>query len=154
MFRLWRNPTPGASSECPRRGDPARAGGAAGPAVLLVQMRSGDAPGAWVLPGGHVEAGESLPTAAVRELQEETGLSAPKEGLRTVGTGVVRYDSGALAVGVNFTISYAATTGAVTAADDAAAARFWTPAEIRSGGGDAFLRFSGREQLLDAMENH
>lgn len=32
-------------------------------------------PGIWVTPGGHVDQGESLEAAVVRELQEETGLS-------------------------------------------------------------------------------
>ncbi len=30
----------------------------------------------WVLPGGHVEAGESLHTAMIREIQEEFGITA------------------------------------------------------------------------------
>jgi mutator protein MutT len=32
-------------------------------------------PNAWVFPGGHVELGESLEQAVVRELKEETGIS-------------------------------------------------------------------------------
>ena len=31
--------------------------------------------GAWVLPGGHIETGESLEECAVREICEETGIS-------------------------------------------------------------------------------
>ena len=31
-------------------------------------------PGAWVLPGGHIEVGESLEECAIREIKEETGI--------------------------------------------------------------------------------
>ena len=31
--------------------------------------------GAWVLPGGHIEPGESLEECAVREIYEETGIA-------------------------------------------------------------------------------
>ena len=40
--------------------------------VLLVRYRSG----AWAFPKGHVEAGETLEQAAVREVQEEGGVNA------------------------------------------------------------------------------
>lgn len=46
---------------------------------VLLQLRDDEPsirdPGLWVLPGGHVEEGESLTSAAQREFQEET--SAP-----------------------------------------------------------------------------
>ena len=36
----------------------------------------------WVPPGGHVEAGEELLTAGLRELEEETGLGVNKDTVR------------------------------------------------------------------------
>lgn len=42
--------------------------------LLLIQRGRGIAVGSWSLPGGRVEAGESLAEALQRELAEETGL--------------------------------------------------------------------------------
>ena len=44
---------------------------------VLLTKRSEDMnvfPGAWVLPGGHIEVGESLEECAIREVKEETGI--------------------------------------------------------------------------------
>lgn len=48
--------------------------------VLLVKRAKAPNAGLWALPGGLVDVGETLNQAAVREVQEETGLeiSAPK----------------------------------------------------------------------------
>ncbi len=42
--------------------------------ILLQNRRKGDWPG-YTLPGGHVEPGESIVEAAIREMWEETGLT-------------------------------------------------------------------------------
>ncbi|MFJ5228224.1 NUDIX hydrolase [Streptomyces sp. NPDC088400] len=60
--------------------------------ILLGRHRKGT----WELPGGSVEAGESLKEAVVRELAEESGLHAQPQNVRLLGTlldhvqGVVR----------------------------------------------------------------
>ena len=43
--------------------------------VLVAQRARGPALGIWTMPGGVVEAGESLTEALVREIQEETALT-------------------------------------------------------------------------------
>ncbi|MGW9460911.1 NUDIX domain-containing protein [Streptomyces globisporus] len=54
-------------------------------AVLLIQRRWDPHAASWALPGGHCDAGETSLQAAVRELEEETGITIPADTLRQVG---------------------------------------------------------------------
>lgn len=47
-----------------------------GDTVLLICRGKAPAAGQWSLPGGKLEAGESLHSACAREIREETGISA------------------------------------------------------------------------------
>lgn len=57
-----------------------------GDEALLVKIGYGSYKGMWMLPGGFVEAGESIEEAVVREVEEEAGINVkPKRivGLRS-----------------------------------------------------------------------
>jgi 8-oxo-dGTP diphosphatase len=56
-----------------------------GGALLLVRHKKPDRDAYWVLPGGRLEPGETIPECAVRELAEETGLTASFSGVLYVG---------------------------------------------------------------------
>jgi len=48
--------------------------------VLLIQRGSPPARGKWHAPGGRLEAGESIMAAALREVEEETGIGGVRLG--------------------------------------------------------------------------
>src|SRR5580704_4785409 len=54
----------------------------AGPQVLLGLKKTGFGAGKWVALGGHIEEGEKPEEAAVREVEEESGLIVPPDALQ------------------------------------------------------------------------
>jgi ADP-ribose pyrophosphatase YjhB (NUDIX family) len=64
--------------------------------VLLVQRGSPPSAGLWSLPGGLVEAGESLRQACRREVAEETGLEVEPRDLCMVAERLVHGEDGQL----------------------------------------------------------
>lgn len=56
---------------------------------VLLAYHSGD--GSWLLPGGSVQPGESLREAVVREVREETGISAKPDRPYAIVENVVRH---------------------------------------------------------------
>jgi ADP-ribose pyrophosphatase YjhB (NUDIX family) len=98
-----------------------------GDRLLLVQRGRGPGVGSWSVPGGRVEAGETLAEAVVRELQEETGLDGrcgPFIGW------VERIDGDHHFVILDFSVTV--TGGQLRAGDDAAAARWVSVTDVGS----------------------
>ncbi|MFF3531387.1 NUDIX domain-containing protein [Streptomyces rubiginosohelvolus] len=93
--------------------------------VLLIQRRWDPHAGSWALPGGHVDIGEASLQAAVRELEEETGITIAATEMRQVGA----FDApGRDPRGRYVTVAYTAALPepvAPTPLDDAADARWW-----------------------------
>ncbi len=99
--------------------------------VLLVRRARGEKAGEWSIPGGHLEWGEALETAARRELAEETGIRLDTLGGLVDVVELIRHGpDGAVAahyVLVDFWACVAADRArAARAMSDAAALR-WQP---------------------------
>lgn len=97
--------------------------------LLLVKVDVPDCE-LWGTPGGMVEAGEDPDVTGARELKEETTLTVDPDDL-------VLFDARSFAkFGTTYktTLAYAVdiadVSGSPEAADEVAAARFWTPSEL------------------------
>jgi mutator protein MutT len=111
--------------------------------LLLVRRGHGPAAGEWSVPGGRVEAGETLAEAVVRELAEETGLEGVCD--RFVGW-VERIGPEHHFVILDFSVSLLDPSAAPVAGDDAVEAA-WLEADALDG-----LRLV--EGLRDFLEEH
>lgn len=105
-----------------------------GDEVLLIQRGTPPRLGEWSLPGGRVEPGEPVQTAALRELKEETGVDAELVGLVDVVDAIFENRAGNLITRHYVLIDYAARwrSGEPVAGDDAAKAQFFHQSDLSS----------------------
>ena len=123
-------------------------------ALLIERGEAGDV-GAWASAGGYIEVGERPREAAVRELEEETGLAAAPEALTLVNEGFLEFENGESDVAFNYAVPRSQTSGTVEAGSDAADARWWTREALRTDLPDDEnnLRAMGLDVLLDLLED-
>lgn len=102
--------------------------------VLLVQRNKQPDAGLWGFPGGHVEWGETVQEAAVRELREETGVAAePMAYIENLD--LLLRDSDGLVRAHYLLVGVACryVSGDPVAADDARDARWFSIDQIAAG---------------------
>lgn len=103
-----------------------------GEEVLLVKRGSAPRLGQWSLPGGRIEWGETAEAAALRELTEETGVTAELLGLVEVLDAVFTSRTTGEVTRHYVLIDFAARwlSGEPVAGDDAAEAKFVHHSEV------------------------
>ena len=105
-----------------------------GERALIVQRAQQPNAGRWGFPGGVLELGETVRDGAMRELMEETGITAEAAGILNVHDAIHHDDEGR----VQFHYTLIAVrgiwqSGEGAPADDAAAVAWVTRAEIEAG---------------------
>jgi mutator protein MutT len=94
-------------------------------ALLHVRRGHGPAAGTWSVPGGRVEAGETLHEAVVREVTEETGLAVAVERFLGWAERIDPEPGGAHVVILDFAVT--SLSGDDPVAGDDAAEVAWVP---------------------------
>ncbi len=96
--------------------------------ILLIKRGHAPYKGSWALPGGHVDPGEDLVDAAVREFREECGIKVTAAELRQLGAyGTPGRDPR----GDNVSIAFVCNLGhkVMAHAGDDAAEAYWFPVD-------------------------
>ncbi|MFZ8807595.1 MAG: NUDIX hydrolase [Pyrobaculum sp.] len=91
--------------------------------ILLVKRKYPPSAGKWSLPGGHVELGERLEEAVLRELKEETGVDGVVKGF-LAPVEYIEQDGGQVRYHFVILVYVVEAAGEPHAGDDAAEAAF------------------------------
>jgi ADP-ribose pyrophosphatase YjhB (NUDIX family) len=102
---------------------------------VLLQLRPDN--GLWGLPGGSVEIGESVTTAILREVREETGLTVEIDRLVGVYSEpafqVVRYPDGNVVHYINTMFACRIVGGTLQTCDESLDLQFFDPTHLPKG---------------------
>ena len=134
---IWRNPDPVAAVIV--HDDEGK--------VLLVKRGIEPGKGKWSLPAGFLELEESAGQAAVRELEEETGLKAESGDLDYVDDmNFERFPDQFLLANI-YSVDASKTLGELNAGSDAVDVRYWDLESLKKDGEEKL-----RENFLPAVE--
>jgi 8-oxo-dGTP diphosphatase len=122
--------------------------------LLLIQRANQPGKGFWSFPGGHIELGETIFEASVREVREEVGIEIEPLEVFQVYDWIARDNAGRLRF--HYLVNYVRArylSGEPRACDDAAQVRWVTESEIPRLTMHPFVRQTALRLLGEAAQN-